>query len=165
MAHHITTSGLSDMSQSTDRHNAHGRLHTGAALLAIGLLATCAPQGTRLLPSIDYGYLVLNHDGRRTFNAAHRDTVPEVPPGQVPSNVVAAADSQAHLYRKDPSCNRFFAGDQLYLVLFASSCRAAEYLEDGRALAGYTVAGRPKGRSTLWPSNFVSAVKPSTRTH
>lgn len=151
------------MSHLLSRSLRHRLFGAPLLVLMVSLVMACAPKGLERQNASPYGFLVLSPDGASAFGFADGDTVPELRLGQVPSAVLAAAGPQATLLRKDSACTRYFARADRVLALFVSTCQADQYLEDGRAIVGYSSAGRQLDRKTLWAPNFERVVVPNER--
>lgn len=135
-------------------------LATVVVALVVG--ASCSTQKPMQLAPPN-GYLLLNEEGAAVYGIPQSDTVLEVKADSIPRRVLEASELLARELQKDAKCSRFFATNDRYLVLLASTCQANKYLEDGLALAGFRENGDSIGRRTAWPSNFVRTVEPASR--
>lgn len=114
------------------------------------------------------GYLVPGRAAARVFGIDSVSRVPELDLKRAPREVVDQARRDAETASNTPpECSRYFANGEIYLVLFAASCREdGEYIKeaDSRVLVAYRPNGELVARLHWVPRKGEAEVVPPFRT-
>lgn len=113
-----------------------------------------------------YGYIVLGPRSSAAFHLRAGDTLPEIHADQLPSRVSEAAIKAAVGHRFNPACSRYFDAGTAYVLLFRSSCRSGEVIEDGEGLSALTRGGESiAGTFPSLTNDDYTDLNPSERFH
>ena len=118
------------------------RLVTGTLSVAI-LLTSCSLPRTGTEPATG-GYLVIGARPAHMFGLNDGDRLLEMAPTAVPKNLRLAVHKVAIDAAYDPDCTRVFAKGKRVVALLNKRCDGT-VVEDGEALAGFTLNGDDAG--------------------